>query len=132
MAAIKTLAAMIMNRIAYRLAANADKQHTRLDSAIIELTDALRGNAQKPSDNQHPKTLRGHSSVIDPYIIDHPGPESTWRQVPIAADVQAAARSDQFRLGICGHQDVIHIQIAIGPIPHQAYAVPVAVCNHSL
>ena len=58
MAAIKILAAMLMNRLAYRLAANADKQHTRLDSAIIELTDSLRGNAQKPSDNHHPKTQK--------------------------------------------------------------------------
>ena len=58
MAAIKILAAMIVNRIAYRLADDAAKQHTRLDSAIIELTDALRGNAQKPSDKHHPKTQK--------------------------------------------------------------------------
>lgn len=53
---VKTLAAMIMNRIAYRLAADAAKKQTRLDSAITELTGALRGDAQKPSDNHHPKT----------------------------------------------------------------------------
>ena len=52
---IRTLAVMLMNRIAYRLADDAAQQHTRLDSAIIELTDALRDNAQKPSDDHHPK-----------------------------------------------------------------------------
>ena len=46
---------MLMNRIAYRLAADAAQQQTRLGSAITELTDALRGDAQKPSEKHHPK-----------------------------------------------------------------------------
>ena len=53
---IKTLAAMLMNRIAYRLAADAAKEQTRLDIAITELTAALRGDAQKPSEEHHPTT----------------------------------------------------------------------------
>ena len=51
---IKIIAGMIMNRVEYKLAADAEPEHNRLDRAVIELAKALRGDAQKPSDNHHP------------------------------------------------------------------------------
>jgi len=53
---IRTLAVMLMNRIAYRLADDAAQQHTRLGGAIMELNKALRSDAQKPSEEHHPTT----------------------------------------------------------------------------